>query len=385
MNSFISVTGSASSLIDTTQVMIPDLNELVGNGQNTVNAMQGAVTSGTASADTVSDMVSYSLDMIGTTLDQVSSMIQNDLSNLEGKEGSVTNGLAGAQAIMPYLKQMFGSTTSSIVVYDGVDAQVIEIQTQLDQISTDLEAVSTNAGAGSDAVKALEQQILGEISTCKTKINALGDTYTYSIKPQLRSTINSMQGSLNSAQAILSGVDGDLSGVTDVLEEYGDTLSSGMEGLVSSRDMAVDMKEKLDQIRTDITTLTGDEQYKELLDVLKTDPELLGSFAVDFLVSPPCRAQSSSPKGPIARAHRTESGILHVPSAVFQELHNFIFLSLCTLRIDKSFRNMYNKARNQRSTAEAQERANPADLKQKGARPMVDMEPAQQGQAVGIR
>ncbi|EFQ06038.1 hypothetical protein HMPREF9436_02449 [Faecalibacterium cf. prausnitzii KLE1255] len=46
---------------------------------------------------------------------------------------------------------------------------------------------------------------------------------------------------------------------------------------------------------------------------------------------------------------------------------------------------MYNKARNQRSTAEAQERANPADLKQKGARPMVDMEPAQQGQAVGIR
>ena len=46
---------------------------------------------------------------------------------------------------------------------------------------------------------------------------------------------------------------------------------------------------------------------------------------------------------------------------------------------------MYNKARNQRSTAEAQERANPADLKQKGARPMVDMEPAQFGQAVGIR
>ena len=46
---------------------------------------------------------------------------------------------------------------------------------------------------------------------------------------------------------------------------------------------------------------------------------------------------------------------------------------------------MYNKARNQRSTAEAQMRANPADLKQKGARPMVDMEPAQFGQAVGIR
>ena len=53
--------------------------------------------------------------------------------------------------------------------------------------------------------------------------------------------------------------------------------------------------------------------------------------------------------------------------------------------MDKPRLRVYNKARNQRSTAEAQMRANPADLKQKGARPMVEMEPAQQGQAVGVR
>lgn len=58
---------------------------------------------------------------------------------------------------------------------------------------------------------------------------------------------------------------------------------------------------------------------------------------------------------------------------------------LYTLRIDKPAFVVYNKARNQRSTAEAQMRANPADLKQKGARPMVDMEPAQFGQTVGVR
>ena len=76
----------------------------------------------------------------------------------------------------------------------------------------------------------------------------------------------------------------------------------------------------------------------------------------------------SSPNGTIVRTHRAESGILHVPSSIFQELHNFMFLSLCTLRIDKLLTFGYNKARNQRSTAEAQERANPADLKQKGAK-----------------
>ena len=69
----------------------------------------------------------------------------------------------------------------------------------------------------------------------------------------------------------------------------------------------------------------------------------------------------------------------------FQDFNKNLSISLCSLRMDKRCTRMYNKARNQRSTAEAQMRANPADLKQKGARPMVDMEPAQQGQAVGIR
>ena len=41
---------------------------------------------------------------------------------------------------------------------------------------------------------------------------------------------------------------------------------------------------------------------------------------------------------------------------------------LYTLRIDNSAFVVYNKARNQRSTAEAQTRANPADFKQKGAK-----------------
>ena len=45
-----------------------------------------------------------------------------------------------------------------------------------------------------------------------------------------------------------------------------------------------------------------------------------------------------------------------------------MLILLCTLRIDKPPAVGYNRARNQRSTAEAQKRANPADLKQKGAK-----------------
>jgi hypothetical protein len=55
------------------------------------------------------------------------------------------------------------------------------------------------------------------------------------------------------------------------------------------------------------------------------------------------------------------------------------------LRIDKVRCIEYNKTRTTASTAEDRMRSHPADFKRKERRPMVDLEPAQCGQAVGNR
>ena len=124
-------------------------------------------------------------------------------------------------------------------------------------------------------------------------------------------------------------------------------------------------------------------------------PEIFGQF----IAFPPSRQSPGAKFGSSCAEvfHKRPCGPLRlrreaVPFVSLCEQYSFLvislksmFNSLCILRMDKPRPRVYNKARNQRSTAEAQMRANPADLKQKGARPMVDMEPAQQGQAVGIR
>ena len=124
----------------------------------------------------------------------------------------------------------------------------------------------------------MEQQIVNEVSTCKQQLEGLQNTYNFTVKPQLNSTMNQMQSSLNSTQAILSGVDADFSGVTDILNDYSATLSSGSKGLVESRDSAVEMQGKLQEVILDISELNNSEDYKELVNILKTDPSLLGSF-----------------------------------------------------------------------------------------------------------
>ena len=68
------------------------------------------------------------------------------------------------------------------------------------------------------------------------------------------------------------------------------------------------------------------------------------------------------------RMKRITSNCLWNLTSLSVEYGKIMWILLCTLRIDKLLTFGYNKARNQRSTAEAQTRANPADLKQKGAK-----------------
>ena len=107
-------------------------------------------------------------------------------------------------------------------------------------------------------------------------------------------------------------------------------------------------------------------------------PEIFGQF----IAFPPSRQSPGTKFGSSCAEvfHKRHCGPLRlhreaVPAVCLCEQYIFLVVSLkiisillCILRIDKPRPRVYNKARNQRSTAEAQMRANPADFKQKGAK-----------------
>ena len=107
-------------------------------------------------------------------------------------------------------------------------------------------------------------------------------------------------------------------------------------------------------------------------------PEIFGQF----IAFPPSRQSPGAKFGSSCAEvfHKRPAGRPDCAGRLFQScvcMNNTVFLSfieknisnsLCILRMDKPRPRVYNKARNQRSTAEAQMRANPADFKQKGAK-----------------
>lgn len=280
LNSFVSIMSSAESIVETSQVMLPGLDSMVSTGQDTVNTMEGLLIAGDATADSATQMVNYSLDMVNNTLDSVSSVIQNDMNKLKNYEQAVGSGLTSSKAMMPYLGQLFDSAVSGWegTADDETQVQIQNIRDQLNAIELELNGLTENGTATAGDIDTLENQITGQIAACKQSVTSLKDYYTYTVKPQLDQTMNEMHDSMVTTTAILNGIDTDFSDVEYVLRDYQKTLENGKASLNDSLTMAQNLQNGLSDVIADILSLEQDEQYQEIMDIVETDPTILGNF-----------------------------------------------------------------------------------------------------------
>lgn len=278
LNSFQGITNSASSLISTTQVMMPNLNNMVDEGSNTINTMQGAISAGSLNASALADVISANLDATADSLDNLELLLQSSLGQLDDYGNISEAGIQSAINMMPLIRQLFDSSVADWKDEESVSGQIDEIEAQFDKIEADLKLVQQNVTAGNDSVNQLNKQISAEIDACQAKIKTLRNEFNYSVRGQLETTMNSIQNSLNQTQAILNGVDGDFDSVSDALDAYSDTLNTGSSSLSDSIAAAQSMKDGLDTIIVSLGALEMSEQYQQLMTILKTDPEMLGEF-----------------------------------------------------------------------------------------------------------
>ena len=268
LNSFASILNSAQSIVATSQVMLPGLDSMVSTGQDTVNSMESLILAGNATTDTVTQMVTYSFDLVENSLNNVSMVVLNDMEKLQKYEDAAGNGLNATISVVPYLEKMFNDSVSSWegTADDETRMQIQNVRDRLKMSERELTGLT------------LKSQITTEIENCKTALDALQHAFEYSVKPQLDSTMNAMQNSMIATTSILNGINADFGDVEKVLSKYEDTLANGSADLYESLEMAQELFNKLTQIITDFTTLRQDEQYKQFMEILETDPQQLGNF-----------------------------------------------------------------------------------------------------------
>ena len=87
-----------------------------------------------------------------------------------------------------------------------------------------------------------------------------------------------MQQSMIAAAGILDGVDADFNGVENALSDYHSTLERGSSSLGGSLSMAQELLAKLNSVTADLVSLQQNDQYQELLEIVKSNPEELEPY-----------------------------------------------------------------------------------------------------------
>lgn len=270
LNTFSLVTASASDLAESAQSLLINTQGIFDSSQDSVSNMQSSVLSGAQTADTVSSLIGISLDSVEQDLtllsDQMDTLTVGD--SFDSIRNQVDTAKTMSKSTITVLKDIFGET----------DQYVSAVDKSFKQLNTDLKAFKKDANVTAQSLKHLKRTIKADIKDCKNSIRKIRNTYQYQVQPDVSRSVLRMEQALIQTGKMLNNIESSFGTIDRALESYQTTLDSGTDDIIATKDYIVSLQSDIRKLSKSLRALSGDEQYNEMMDLLKNDPTLMASF-----------------------------------------------------------------------------------------------------------
>ena len=270
LNTFSLVTASASDLAESAQSLLINTQGIFDSSQDSVSNMQSSVLSGAQTADTVSSLIGISLDSVEQDLtllsDQMDTLTVGD--SFDSIRNQVDTAKTMSKSTISVLKDIFGET----------DQYVSAVDKSFKQLNTDLTAFKKDANVTAQSLKHLKRTIKADIKDCKNSIRKIRNTYQYQVQPDVSRSVLRMEQALIQTGKMLNNIESSFGTIDRALESYQTTLDSGTDDITATKDYIVSLQSDIRKLSKSLRALSGDEQYNEMIDLLKNDPTLMASF-----------------------------------------------------------------------------------------------------------
>lgn len=270
LNTFSLVTASASDLAESAQSLLINTQGIFDSSQDSVSNMQSSVLSSAQTADTVSSLIGISLDSVEQDLtllsDQIDTLTVGD--SFDSIRNQVDTAKTMSKSTISVLKDIFGET----------DQYVSAVDKSFKQLNTDLTAFKKDANVTAQSLKHLKRTIKADIKDCKNSIRKIRNTYQYQVQPDVSRSVLRMEQALIQTGKMLNNIESSFGTIDRALESYQTTLDSGTDDITATKDYIVSLQSDIRKLSKSLRALSGDEQYNEMMDLLKNDPTLMASF-----------------------------------------------------------------------------------------------------------
>ena len=283
LNSYISLIDASSSLMDAAKGITDELDYIETNSRAMINAADAAVDSGSDSLATVSDMVILSFDEADNQLQQLDTLLDQVLTEVK-TTGTITKTQAvSIKTAIIAVQTAFQTGTKDVKgkYNTTIDNYITTIDDNFSTMLSDVGAIESAGDSVNKDTETLLKSLQGEVATARNTISILESDYQNTVSPQLNKTMSSIGQSLNEVCSILNYSSSGIDELSDVLGSYPDMLSMGKGNLESTRDEILAMQTDLQGLISDMEDVENNEQYKMLLKLIETDPELISDFISD--------------------------------------------------------------------------------------------------------
>ena len=282
IDSYISLIDSAGAVMDAAKEVTDELDSLKDTGRAMADAAQATTDVARNGVDTVSDVATQTLNQTEGKLTLLSDQI-NDLFGSVDVNTRITDGQIDALITAnEAIKNAYDQGIKNVRdVNETVSRDATQVDADFDKVNQDLtELKAMPSKTVADAQNALNST-KADIEQCKSGLQALSKNYTYSVKPQLRSSVNSVEKSLLEVKNLLNYSSDSINDLANILHSYPEMMKFGKGNLASTRAEVVKMQTGLRDLIKDMEDLENNEQYQLLAKIIETDPEIIADFIVE--------------------------------------------------------------------------------------------------------
>ena len=258
VDSYIGIIDSANSLMEATGMVTGQLDAMMEAGRSMANGADSAVDAATGSVETVSDMVTKSLKDVEDQIAAMEKATNALLAEVQKTSMLTQQQVDSLKITVSAVKTTFDSATQGLkgkYPNTTVDADIAAVDTDFDNITADLDNISKSVGTTSVDVDNISKTLQKDFDACTTSVQTLSKNYSNKVEPQLKTTMSSIEHSVSEIQQILNYSSDSINDVSGALNSYPEMMSFGKDKLVKSRDDAMEMQNKLNQLISDVGSI----------------------------------------------------------------------------------------------------------------------------------
>lgn len=280
---------SLSGLIDTVDSAVPDTQKIADESSNALEDLKDLTTSCNNSIDCIASSISSITSSARKTGDTINSLLDDAYSLAETDINAAIDKLNQANALCSTVYEMNSNVANTLYtinnslpvpltaindLIDKINSNNQKIQNLMSKISESISFIRTNKEMGADIknqLQSLESEINNELDTIK-------NTYTDDIRPQMKNLTSDLYQTIDDTQSLLATVSATSPDLSATLGKLKDSLETSKNALSSTTKIIASVEDKIDTTITKIKDLENNKQLKQLLTILKNDPEVLSQF-----------------------------------------------------------------------------------------------------------